>query len=132
MAGAALPTAARQMEPGDFSASPAPSPSRASRTQRRPSTQSRAACRRVSSNSRRGSLEGPSSAPAHHFELAPLAACELGGIGTLVLEALEVLWRHVARDVFAREARGVELLDARILVLAGGDEIVEVLVHQPV
>src|SRR5215472_7306260 len=124
MAGAALPTAASQTGPCDSSAAPAPPPSRAARTQRRPSTQSRAACRRVSSNSRRGSLEGPSSAPAHHFELAPLAARELGGIRALVLQALEVLRGHIARDVLAGEAGGVELLDAGILVLAGGDEVV--------
>src|SRR5262252_1401831 len=121
MAAAALPTAASQTGPCDSSASPAPSPSSASRTQRRPSTHSSAACSRVSSNSRRGSLEGPSSAPAHHFELAPLAPCQLGGIRALVLEALEVLRRHVPRDVLAGEARGVELLDTRILVFAGGD-----------
>src|SRR5579862_1187061 len=94
MAGAALPTAASQT--GPVSAGAAPVPASASRPQRRPSTQASAACSSVSSSSRRGSLEGPSSAPAHHFELAPLAAEELGGIGALVLQPLEIRGRHIA------------------------------------
>src|SRR5437762_1934714 len=44
----------------------------------------------------------------------------------------EIFGRDVSGHVFAREAGGVELLDARILVLAGCDQVGEVLVHQPV
>ena len=40
--------------------------------------------------------------------------------------------RHIPGDVLPGEARGIELLDARILVLARGDEIVQILVDEPV
>src|SRR4030088_3420712 len=105
------------------------SPLSASRTHARPSTRRRPACSRPSSNSRRGSRASASSAPAHHFELgAPLTARVLRRIGALQLQPLEIFGGDVAGDVFTREARGVELLDACIFVLARGDQVPEVLV----
>src|SRR6266480_2020349 len=128
MDSAALPTAASHT----CAAAAAGSVS-ASRTQRRPSTRSRPARSRPSTNSRRGSEASAGSAPAYHFELgAPLAARVLGRIGALQLQPLEIFGGDVAGDVFARETRGIELLDARILVLARGDQVLEVLVDEPV
>src|ERR1700736_1704033 len=73
------------------------------------------------------------SAPAHDLELAaPLAAGKLGCIRALHLQPLEVFRRDVAGDVEAGEAGGIELLDARVLVLAGGDQVLEILIDQPV
>src|SRR5579862_5733253 len=156
MAGAALPTAA--IHTGPVRALPASARS-ASRTQRRPSTRASAAPSSLSSRSRRGSLcsitgtpgksrvwltggrslevagailPGWPSAPAHDLEFASLAACELGFVGALILQALQIRGRHVAGDVDAGEARGIEFLDPGILVLAGGNQIVEVLIDQPV
>src|SRR5882762_9426748 len=128
MDSAALPAAASHTRAGAGA-----SPVSASRTQRRPSTRCRPACNRPSSNSRRGSGASASSAPAHHFEFgAPLAPRVLRRIGALQLQPLEIFGSDVAGDVFTREARGVELLDARILVLARGDQVLEILVDEPV
>src|SRR5437667_66505 len=105
----------------------------ASRTQRRPSTRRRPVSRRASSSARRGSPPSGSSAAADDFELAvPFAARVLRRIRALQLQPPEIFGRDVSGHVFAREAGGVELLDARILVLAGCDQVGEVLVHQPV
>src|ERR1700739_1434283 len=125
---AALPTAASQT--GVAPAAGASGAASASRTQRRPSTRSRPVSRRASSQARRGS---PPSGSSDDFELAaPPAARVLRRIRALQLQPLEILGRDVAGHVFAREARGVELLDARILVLAGCDQVFEILVHEPV
>ena len=56
----------------------------------------------------------------------------LGHIGTLRLQARQVFGSDVAGDVVARETRGVEFLDAGMIVHAGLDEIFEILVDQPV
>src|SRR5437899_2444950 len=75
----------------------------------------------------------PMRTSADDFELAaPLAARVLRRIRALQLQPPEIFGRDVSGHVFAREAGGVELLDARILVLAGCDQVGEVLVHQPV
>ncbi len=132
MAGAALPTAATHTGSAAAATSPGSAAS-AARTQRRPSTRASAACRRCSSSSRRGSPESVSSAPVHDFELAaPAAPREPGRVRALELQPFQVLGCDITGDVHPREARGVELLDARILVPAGGDEVIEVLVDEPV
>src|SRR4029077_6837506 len=125
---AALPTAASQTRAGAGARAVS-----ASRTQRRPSTPGSRVRNSPSSNSRRGSGASASSAPAHHFESgAPLAARVLRRIGALQLQPLEIFGGDVAGGIFTREARGVELLDARILVLARGDQVLEILVDEPV
>src|SRR5665213_2090804 len=48
------------------------------------------------------------------------------------LQPIEVLEGYVTGDVLAGETRGVELHDVRIVVLAGGHEILQILVNQPV
>src|ERR1700733_9330185 len=74
-----------------------------------------------------------SLAPAHHFQLAAaLTAGKLGGIRAFELQPLEILRGDVPGNVEPRETRGVEFLDARILVLAGGNQVLEVLVDEPV
>src|SRR6516165_4635681 len=69
----------------------------------------------------------------YHFELAaPVPAGELRRVRALDLQPLEIRRRHIAGHVHTREARGVELLDACILVLARGDQVVEILIHEPI
>ena len=48
------------------------------------------------------------------------------------LQAIEVFESDIAGDVLTREARGIELLDLGVVVLAGCHQIVEFLVHQPI
>src|SRR5579863_7132544 len=127
MAGAALPTAATHTGPV-----PRP-PASARATQRRPSTRSRPRRSSVSSSSRRGSRASLVSAPANDLQLTgALAPRQLGRIRAYELQPLEVLGRHIPGDVHTGETRRVELLDARILVLAGGDQVIQILVDQPV
>src|SRR6516164_4851413 len=153
MAVAALPTAATETGAGGGAAVSAAA------TQWRPCTRARPACRSSSSSARRGSevsasLTGvprksrilldsvcsPGAASAifwgglpHHLELAtPVTAGELGRVRALELQPLEIFGADIARHVLTREARGVELLDTRILVLARSDQILEVLVDEPV
>src|ERR1700730_7129176 len=67
------------------------------------------------------------------FEFTPaLAAQRLGGIRAFNLQALEIFGRHIARHILTREAGRIELSHARIIVLTGGHEILEILIDQPV
>src|SRR3990167_9582523 len=60
----------------------------------------------------------------------PRAAAALGGIVALVFDAVEVGPVHVAGDVLAVEAGGVELLDLGVALARGLDEVIEVLVDE--
>src|SRR5512138_2716894 len=55
-----------------------------------------------------------------------LAAC-FRLVGALFLQAREVARRNVTRDVAAREARVVELLDVRVVMQARPHQVVEIL-----
>src|SRR6185503_18863365 len=70
----------------------------------------------------------------HDFEAAAigLAARGLGGIRALGFQSCQIFGRDVAGHVIARETRGVEFLDARMIVYAGGDQVFQVLVDEPV
>src|ERR1700677_2751278 len=58
------------------------------------------------------------SITADYLEGAAFVAQFLVLVGALQLQPLQVLRCHIAGDVLPREARRVELLDARILVLS--------------
>src|SRR6185437_15744084 len=125
---AALPTAAAQTGPSWRVACAASS---TSRTQRRPSTHSSPAWSSPRRSARRPSAEVISGS-ADDLERPPVAAQLLRLVRALELQPLEVFRRDIARDVLAGEAGRVEFLDARILVLAGGDEVLEVLIDEPI
>src|SRR6185437_14758339 len=63
---------------------------------------------------------------------ATLAPQGFGVIGTLELQTFEIIGCDIAGHVLPGEARRVELLHARILVFARGDEIFDVLIDEPV
>src|ERR1700729_655397 len=124
MALAALPTAAVHTRMS-FSALLARS---AASVQRRPSTRVTPAWNSSSSNCRRGSLEltsarapgRPASATDYLEGLALLAPEGLGLIRALESQLFKVLRRHIGSDVLAGKAGGIEFLDLRIFVTAGG------------
>lgn len=94
MAVAALPTAASHTGPASGAARSACA------TQLRPFTRASPVCHRPSNSSRRGSMASAGSAPAHDLEqAAALAAGELGGVGTLELQPLEILGGDIAGHV---------------------------------
>src|SRR6185437_6460071 len=125
---AALPTAAAQTGPSWRAACAASS---TSRTQRRPSTHSSPAWSSPRRSARRPSAEVMSRS-ADDLERPPVAAQLLRLVRALELQPLQVFRRHITRDVLAREARRVDLPDTRILVLAGGNQVLEILIDQPI
>src|SRR5450631_611673 len=61
-----------------------------------------------------------------------IATLLLSFVGTLSLQALEIFGCHVARDVLARETRGIEVGDLCVVVANRVLQIVQILINQPV
>src|SRR5688500_19649247 len=64
--------------------------------------------------------------------LVRLASAFLREVRTFFLQTREVSGRHIAGDVFAREARRIELMNLRIMMQTSAHEIVEILIDQAV
>src|SRR4051812_31229610 len=110
-------------------------PSRAARVRRRCARAPRAARRRrfpagVGADPRAPEV---SSVP-YDLEARSIAFTTrgLGEVRPLGFQAREVFGRDVTGDVVAGETRRIEFLDARMIVLARGDQVVEILVDEPV
>src|SRR5690606_4718431 len=64
--------------------------------------------------------------------LVQLPSASLGLVGTLLLQARQVIGSDVAGDVLAGEAGRVERLDVRVVMQAGLHQVVQVLIDESI